>query len=195
MLRTIKLYGSLEKLTGKSEFVFNCDNQKQLLSGLKCVFPETKKYLREHRTLHMAWGESGDDKNLRPVEQDFQFSNKAKLIHLCAATEGAYFAIPYIIAAVVAVVVSYVITRLMMPSTSNNQQSSRSTMFNGPVNTTDQGNPIPIIYGKCVMVGSQIIATDEDYYNMLGTQISSIYTPDKWGTDYSGDLGAIGALL
>jgi predicted phage tail protein len=55
-----------------------------------------------------------------------------------------------------------------MPHMGNNQgQGSRSTMFNGPVNPTEQGNPIPILCGKKVLFGAQVIAADEEYVNLV----------------------------
>jgi predicted phage tail protein len=39
--------------------------------------------------------------------------------------------------------------------------SRPSYLFDGPVNTTEQGGPIPLIYGE-VLVGSTIISTSLD---------------------------------
>jgi predicted phage tail protein len=189
MLRNIRLYGTLEKLAGRKDFRFDCDTQQQLFAGLLAQCPKLAIPLRQMKTVHMAWAETEDQKEPKACEQGFRFSNRANYIHMCPSTEGAW---PYVIVAIIAIVVSYAIVRLTMPHMSSNQSAgSRSTMFNGPVNSTEQGNPIPIIYGKCTLVGSQIIASDEDYYNMLGTQVVSTAEPDIGEIDYYGFIGEI----
>lgn len=43
-------------------------------------------------------------------------------------------------------------------SGSDRPDTNPSYMFNGPVNTTAQGNPVPLAYGK-ILAGSQVIST------------------------------------
>ena len=53
------------------------------------------------------------------------------------------------------------ITELLSPRPKKTDQSARqdgtSYFFDGPVNTTQQGVPVPLIYGR-VLVGSQAIS-------------------------------------
>ena len=69
---------------------------------------------------------------------------------------------PYLIAIGIALVASGVTALLMEPpefTEIRNIESvnSSSYLFNGPVNTVREGNPIPIIYGQ-LLAGSQVIA-------------------------------------
>ena len=43
------------------------------------------------------------------------------------------------------------------PQTPQTQQDSRNYGFSGPVNNTNQGNPVPILYGRMI-IGSQVIS-------------------------------------
>jgi predicted phage tail protein len=164
VIRDIYLYGSLEKAAGQKHFRFDCANQHQLFSGLKSRCPALDMVLRQKRTFHIVATESPDDRNVKQLADGFSFGDKAKIIHISPSTEGAWW---YAAELIIALVVSYVVVRLTMPRLDHNQHGSRSTMFNGPVNSTDQGGPIPIVYGKKVLVGSTIISAAEEYYNLL----------------------------
>ncbi|MBU3627142.1 tail assembly protein [Polynucleobacter sp. JS-Safj-400b-B2] len=45
----------------------------------------------------------------------------------------------------------------LLSQTPGQQQDSRNYGFNGPVNNTSQGNPVPILYGRMI-VGSQVVS-------------------------------------
>ena len=167
MIRNVRLYGSLEKAAGRKDFKFGCNTQAELFNGLKVICPSLNMHLRQGKQVYIFWTETLEQEKAKTVESGFRFSDKARYLHVCTGTEGAYAAIPYLIEALVAIVVSYVIVKLTMPSMKQNNNSSRSTMFNGPVNATEQGNPIPIICGKKLLVGSQIISAAEQYYNTV----------------------------
>ena len=55
------------------------------------------------------------------------------------------------------------------PDTSNRGQGqgldSASYLFNGPVNTTQQGNPVPILYGRLI-IGSQVVSASVQAYDI-----------------------------
>jgi len=165
MIRDIRVYGTLEKVAGRKAFRFDCDNQHQLFAGLKAQYPELEMTLRQLKTFSIVSTESDEEKDPKVIEDGFSFSDKSKVIHICPSTEGAWW---YVIVLIASIVISYAITRLTMPSMNHSSSGgSRSTMFNGPVTQTDQGGPIPIIYGKKVLTGSTLIAADEDYYNTV----------------------------
>ena len=48
------------------------------------------------------------------------------------------------------------------PSKPNN---NTSYLFNGPVNTTEQGNPVPVLYGRLI-IGSQVISASIRAYDL-----------------------------
>lgn len=69
-------------------------------------------------------------------------------------------AAPYLIAAGVSMMVGGIIEMLVpQPKTGKdgNGNSVNSYYFDGPVNTTEQGSPVPLIYGR-VKVGSQAVS-------------------------------------
>lgn len=45
------------------------------------------------------------------------------------------------------------------------QTYSQSYLFNGPVNSTQQGNPVPILYGQ-LMIGSQVASANLQAYDI-----------------------------
>ena len=55
------------------------------------------------------------------------------------------------------------------PDTSSRGQGqgldSASYLFNGPVNTTQQGNPVPILYGRLI-IGSQVVSASVQAYDI-----------------------------
>lgn len=83
---------------------------------------------------------------------------------------GVYTGQGWLVRAGAMMVVSGVIEALTpMPSIRSNQGGSTnvsSNYFDGPVNTSQQGSPVFLIYGKDVMVGSQLVSasmTIENY--------------------------------
>ena len=165
MIRKIRLYGTLEKVAGQKDFEFACDNQHQLFAGLRALCPQLDITMRQLKTFSICWTETEEEKNPKLVENGFRFSDRAKVLHISPSVEGAWW---YVFVLIAAMVISYAIMRLTMPHMGNNQgQGTRSTMFNGPVNPTEQGNPIPKLCGKKVLFGAQVIAADEDYVNLV----------------------------
>lgn len=74
----------------------------------------------------------------------------------------------YIAAAVVAVgmIVGYIAIAMALSSLADwlmpgvEERGDESIAFNGPVNNTRQGNPVPVCYGGPIRVGSQVISVD-----------------------------------
>lgn len=49
------------------------------------------------------------------------------------------------------------IGQLLAPNPNNKDRQKQSYFFNGPINTTNQGNPVPLCYGRLI-VGSHVIS-------------------------------------
>lgn len=71
----------------------------------------------------------------------------------------------YLAAAVAAVVIGTGISlalsglaSLIMPDTPDTEDNVTGYQFNGPVNTSRQGAPVPVCYGGPILVGSQVIS-------------------------------------
>lgn len=57
-------------------------------------------------------------------------------------------------------VIGAICTMLMSPSTNDDDDDGTSNYyFNGAVNTTQQGNPVPLVFGRC-RVGSAVISSE-----------------------------------
>lgn len=171
MLRAIKLHGSLDKVVEVSEFDLDVNTQAELFAALKARSSKLDMALRHAGEVALV-STNLQNEELTVIEPGFSFGSTAAKIHLFPPIEGGWVAYPIltaIVTAIAAAVISYGLTMLLnhMKTNSNGSGGAKSTMFNGPVNSTDQGGPIPIIYGKKVLVGSTVISVAEDYYNTV----------------------------
>lgn len=197
MIRKIHLYGSLAKAAGEDSFEYDVDTQPQLFAMLRRRSPALDMELRRAGQVVICTPDA-DRKTATCVGQGFNFGKREEL-HIATHTDGGYFAIPYLvtalIAVVVAVAVAYIGAALMSKNNPNGPGGPKSTMFNGPVNNSDQGGGIQIVYGRKVLVGSTVISVAEDYVNMVGVSTdpnapSSRYTPG--GTQYTAGMKPVG---
>lgn len=78
---------------------------------------------------------------------------EAEAAALAAETVGAA-----IFGAGFSMAVNGVVAALASPSKMEVDDSENQYYFNGPVNTTDQGVPIPLVFGRC-KVGSRVISS------------------------------------
>ena len=169
MLRQIHLMGSLAKAAGQTDYTLDVDNQNQLFAALRAQNSKLDMVLRNRPVALIASDENDQDAKL--IKDGFSFSQKAKKIHVGVDTEGAADGGVMEVMAIVALVIGVVSIAIMMTmktkTGTNGSGGARSTMFNGAVNSVDQGGPITIVYGKKVLVGSQIIAVGEQYFNTV----------------------------
>lgn len=82
---------------------------------------------------------------------------------------GAYFHIPYLVNAGIAMAAGGVVQMLTpipkLGKQADSADNQSSNLFNGPVNTTAQGNCAPLVYGK-IRAGSAVVSagmSSEDY--------------------------------
>jgi predicted phage tail protein len=169
MIRNIKLYGALKKATEHPDFRLDVDNEQHLIAALRSQCNSLDLAVRSGPLAIVASDASG--KTLK-LDEGFNYGKDVDTLHIVLHSEGGYGS-EVLIAIEVAVIVSaasIIITRLLTKGLSTNPNGSggaKSTMFNGAVNSTDQGGPIPQIYGKKVLVGTTIIAADEDSFNTV----------------------------
>jgi len=178
MKREIHLYGSLAKITDKSVYTLDCDDQKMLFASLRSLSPKMNYALRKVEQVKII-GTNKEKNKVEGLDSDFTFGDTVEEIHIVPDTTGdaqaaiAAFSItnPWAEVAIyvaVAVATAYITAALTMHLSPGNNGAggAKSTMFNGPINSTDQGGPIPIIYGTKVLTGSTIIAADVTYINV-----------------------------
>jgi predicted phage tail protein len=184
-MKKIQLLGELGKKFGKS-FSFDVRNPAEAVKALCANFPEFKKHLEESEKRGVAYkvlvgkeSKSVDELHDPSGKQYIKFvpvlqgaggglTNIIIGAVLIAASfiapfVGAGAASPYLLNAGIAMVIGGVVQMLTpMPNlnsdTSNNQPDNKpSYAFNGGVNTTAQGYPVPVGYGRMI-VGSAVIS-------------------------------------
>lgn len=182
-LRTIVLHGALKKFSEEPLELAVQDSQ-EVFSALKSRFPRFKEFMWEHPTFHIILTDK-DRANPRAIHPEFFKSPfiKCEEIHLFPAVDGAGVEIAaYLagvleawgasaaVAAVVATIVVNVaislvigaITNMLAPQTKTDGTSESASerpsfLYNGPVNVTEQGYQVPIVYGTH-MTGSVVVS-------------------------------------
>lgn len=156
MKREIYLDGSLAKYLDGGKITLDVDNVPQLMAALRAQNEQLNIAIRSASDLYIGIPET------EKQDLDFGFGNVEE-IHLVPATEGA--GATYVAWVAIGLVVALAVRVLTASKmTGNRAAGQKSTMFSGPINSTQQGGPIPIIYGKKVLVGSTVIASDVQYY-------------------------------
>lgn len=82
---------------------------------------------------------------------------------------GLYFGQPWLIAMGASLMIGGLVELLSpRPKKQNNtSDDGASYYFNGPVNTTAQGVPVPLVYGRC-LVGSQAVSASVTIDQLMG---------------------------
>lgn len=192
-MRTILLLGELGKTFGK-RFQMDVKNPAEAVRALCANFPEFQKYVlesgkrnvfykvlvgKEARTADQLHDPAGKDViKIVPViggaggrANPFTFIAAAVLIVASIALTaviGPNPISPYLMNAGIAMAIGGVVQMLTPLPKSPNQEdrpdNKPSYIFNGSVNTTAQGYPVPVGYGRMI-VGSAVISagitTDE----------------------------------
>lgn len=185
-MKKIQLLGELGKKFGKS-FKFDVRNPAEAVKALCTNFPEFRQHLLDSEKRGVAYkvlvgkeSKSVDELHDPSGKQSIKF---VPVLHgagggltnviigavLLVAAAALNIAVPfnpvspYLISAGVAMIIGGVVQMLtpmpnMNADTSNNQPDNKpSYTFNGAVNTTAQGYPVPVGYGRMV-VGSAVIS-------------------------------------
>jgi len=185
-MKKIQLLGELGKKFGKS-FNFDVRNPAEAVRALCTNFPEFRQHLLDSEKRGIAYkvlvgkeAQSVDDLHNPAGKQSIKFVpilqgagggltniivGSVLLIAAAALNIALPFnpVSPYLISAGVAMIIGGVVQMLtpmpnMNADTSNNQPDNKpSYAFNGAVNTTAQGYPVPVGYGRMI-VGSAVIS-------------------------------------
>lgn len=196
MLRNIKLYGHLGKRFGKLHRLA-VKTPAEAIAALRANFPDFPKAVVEHAPgYHVLIGKrdingtqltdpcgQGDIKII-PAVQGAKKGGVFQTILGIAMVVVGYFVpgvqglIPAGISMIAGGVVQ-MLTRSPRRQNGEKAQNAPSYSFNGPVNTTTQGNPVPICYGEMI-VGSQVASFGLSIENMyIGNPVENIPTfPD-----------------
>ncbi|MFZ6813759.1 tail assembly protein [Undibacterium sp. Rencai35W] len=170
-MREVRLYGHLGKRFGRV-FRFDVRSPAEAIRALRANLEGFEAYLFQHSApgFHVFVGKtnvgqkdlltSSDDATIRivPVVAGAGHGVFQTILGAVLVVVGAYFDQSWLVNIGVSMMVGGITQMLIRPpgpATPPNNQASYC--FNGPVNTTAQGNPVPICYGAMI-VGSQVVS-------------------------------------
>lgn len=178
--RKVYLYGELGKKFGKEHTLY-VSTAAEAIRALTVIFPSFKDYLREARRENIVFKvREGKDKYLTSIEDfkdcstksifitpvingsskqsTFQFVGAA-ILAVVGAVMNAYApgSGTWAYAAAAAMFMGGVASLLIKTPEQKKAENSTSYSFGGPINTTTQGSPVPVGYGRLV-VGSAVIS-------------------------------------
>lgn len=174
-LRTIRLYGVLGREFGRThEFVVN--SPVEAIRVLCSMVKGFEKFLTEAKDKGLTFGVFVGKKNVTREELDWslgkddiriapviQGSKRAGLIQTIVGVVllVASFFYPVLLPLAVSMLAGG-IAAMLAPQTKglsakDDVNNRPSYAFNGPINTSAQGNPIPVLYGELI-IGSAVIS-------------------------------------
>ena len=182
MLRSISLHGALAENGSIQVIDLDVDTPRMLFRGLCCVVDGFETRLRSLGTDIQLFTVNEETKTIESVAPETlgMTLGDNQQLHLTPAIEGGgfeiaigmgfaagtmgYFVVGFIINLAISMVLGAISSALApKPDTSNGAAEKKpSFMFNGPINVTEQGYPVPLAYGLKVLTGSTVISVDAD---------------------------------
>jgi predicted phage tail protein len=183
MLRTIRLYGVLGKLFGR-EHKLAVNSAQEAIRALGVVIPGFKRFLMRSREDGLTFAVFVGKTNIEREELPFPAGQDA--IRIAPVLSGSKQAgLFQTILGAVLIAASYFIpglgptvsmallssgvgmalggvVQMLSPQvgglSSSSADNGQSYYFNGAVNSTAQGNPVPVVYGE-VWCGSSVVSS------------------------------------
>ena len=174
--RTIRLYGKLGAKFGRVH-KFICNSPREAASALCAMVPGFKQEMMESKDKGIEYAVFIGRENISEEVLDAPAGSKDIRIAPVIAGSGRGFQViagvvlavaggitgnPYLLAAGVSLAVGgamQYLTKIPEGNTGTEVDNGASYNFNGPVNVTAQGNPIPVLYGEMI-VGSITVSGD-----------------------------------
>ncbi len=153
----VRLLGELEELYGKEHELF-VRTPRELMSALEANFPGiTQKVAGGKYTLVIDGEEVNED------SKEWPFGDNST-VDLVPATEG-HITGAMILNAIISVAISYVIYKIAdiispTPQPEPDAVRADSHLFSSTVNSARQGDPVPVVYGGPILVGSRVASTN-----------------------------------
>lgn len=183
MKRTIRLYGSLAEQFTSEPIVLDVDDPRLMVSALDSMFRgKFRKALRQHDEFYLM--KQREDSTYSDVTSEtwtFPLGDRYPNLHIAAAPQGsgyevaayilgsaavgtaAYYAIAIAVNLVIGFAISAVV-EMISPKPKNTERNTESPannpsyIFNGAVNVSEPGYPVPVVYGE-FRVGSVVVST------------------------------------
>lgn len=169
-MREVRLYGPVAEKYGES-FMLDVNTPLEALNAMCANFPEFMDDISPKGDMgYQVWL---DEREL-PIEQVAYPMKADAVIHITPVVSGAFQAVAaaivqwfaaitvqQVVGYLITTAISYAISAALSKSPKAEQrekpENKPSYAFAGPVNMTQQGNAIPLGYGK-LHVGSQVVA-------------------------------------
>jgi len=209
MLRTIHLVGKLSRFS-KKPVQIDADTTQMVMQGLIAMFgPSFKQMVREgewHVTRNKKPKECKTlDDSIGEEELAFGLGNTIEIwfapavkalsavvrivVGVVLIVAGIFFKMPFLVK-MGAMLVLGGVSELLAPKPSVGQQSQSgqnpSFLFNGTVNVTEQGGPVPIVYGRVRRASSLVLSAGISTENMTVTDTARGNTTTRGGTYKNG---------
>jgi predicted phage tail protein len=181
MLINIVLHGFMGKKYGKSVKLAG-ENMFQIMGGLCSRFGAAFKEDVRANNWHLIKGRINSKDDIG--QDELATARLSKTLHLVPAVAGESAAVRIVIGVVLIVMswgtnptgwtmlgqaigvslvmggVSELLTKSKLGDATKNQDTNASAIYNGALNVTSQGGPIPLIYGRVQRASSVVISTD-----------------------------------
>jgi predicted phage tail protein len=192
MLKTIKLYGHLGRQFGKIH-TLSVANPLETVRALSALYPGFEKALVCHSQGYRIVLDNAPlmsrDELMLPGQMQIKiipvisgagtgvgqlFMGVALMVGAIYAPEflpgfgasaGVTTAIGNMAFAFGATLILGGLAQMLAKNPNTKPNDTASYLFNGPVNTTTQGNPVPILYGRLI-IGSQVVSASVQAYDL-----------------------------
>lgn len=176
MLKTVRLYGHLGKTFGKT-FKFDVKTPAEAVAALKATVPGFTEYMIQHSApgYHVFTGKT----NLGAEQLAYPAENVIKIVPVVSGAGGnggflqtilgivlivvgVWFNQPWLINIGISLTLGGIAQMLFAPpkptapEDRERSENKPSYAFDGPVNTSQQGNVVPVGYGRMI-IGGQVI--------------------------------------
>jgi len=190
MIRTIKLFGELAKQTGVETLELDVDTPRMAILGLNALVPNFEETMRGLNcpinvvSINTLDKEKSKGYDKKAFQDDFEDADEICIVpdisgagaetvaYLIMTYEFSYMAaVAITIALNVAVAYALGSVASMLapkPDTAGGSQRADqkpSFIFNGPINVSKQGYPVPLVYGTC-LVGSIVMSSAVDVVDL-----------------------------
>ena len=183
MLTKVILDGKFGEVVGQREWMLECDSPAEALALIEANKSGIKNWIRKNIDKYKICKvecelSNGNVESL--TNETYVVSRKCKTIRflpiftgsggkntsvlqsivgVALVVIGAICENPYIVATGIGMIIGSICTMLMKPSKNDDSDDSgTSYFFNGAANTTQQGVPVPLVFGRC-RVGSAVISS------------------------------------
>lgn len=168
MIHNIELFGNMGKTFGKTHQAWGLTPRAVVL-GLGSKLPEIRAYLLRGKHWHVFV--NGKKVSNKALDKPIKKGSTVQVVPVIAGGELISATALWIIAAILLVGAVYLYTQ--MPNMGGEDQE-KSYMFNGALNSNEQGGPVPLVYGH-TRVGSVVISSAITNEEMIDSKYSNLF--------------------